>query len=152
MPRLLPALLIVLAATLPGQDQKAQSTASNPKQQQELKKQRPQPKTSDQEVMPPEEDTSVAVTEYSFNPLRAEKELRVGNFYFKKGSYRAAASRFREATKWNSGYTEAWLRLGEAEEKLEDKKAAHDAYAKYLAIDSSAKNAAEIRKRLSKLK
>lgn len=152
MSRSIPALLIVLAAALPGQDQKAQPAKSDPKQQQELKKERPQPKTSDEEVLPPEEDTSLSVTEYSFNPLQAEKELRVGNYYFKKGSYRAAASRFREATKWNGGYTEAWLRLGEAEEKLKDRKAAREAYTKYLTLDAEAKNASEIRKKIGKLK
>lgn len=153
MSRSIPALLIVLVAPLMGQDRKTQSAQSNPKQQeQELKKQRPQPKTTEEEAVPPEEDTSIAVTEYSFNPLQAEKELKTGNFYYKKGSYRAAANRFREAVKWNDGYSEAWLRLGEAEEKLKDKKAAREAYTKYLALDTEAKNAAEIRKKLGKLK
>ena len=59
----------------------------------------------------------MAVKEYAFNPLQAQKEIRTGNYYFKKGSYRAAAGRFEEATKWNGGEPEAWLRLGEAEEK-----------------------------------
>jgi hypothetical protein len=36
---------------------------------------------------PEEEDESLKPKEYSFNPLQAEKEVRVGNFYFKKGSY-----------------------------------------------------------------
>ena len=65
---------------------------------------------------------------------------------------RAAAGRFEEATKWNSGDPEAWLRLGEAEEKLKEKKAAHEAYEKYLELASDAKNAEEIRKKLEKLK
>ena len=78
------------------------------------------------------------MTEYSFNPLQAEKELQTGNYYFKKGSYRAAASRFREATRWNDGFIEAWLRLGEAEEKLKDRQAAKEAYAKYLALAADA--------------
>jgi tetratricopeptide (TPR) repeat protein len=153
MSRRVPALAMLLAAALLGQDQKPQSGQSNPKQQkEELKKERPQPKTSDEQALPPEEDTSIAVTNYSFNPLQAEKELKVGNFYFKKGAYRAAASRFHEAVKWNDGYGEAWLRLGEAEEKLKDKHAAREAYTKYLAIDSEAKDAAEIRKKIEKLK
>jgi predicted TPR repeat methyltransferase len=60
--------------------------------------------------------------------------------------------RFREATKWNDGYSEAWLRLGETEEKLKDPKAAKEAYARYLELASDAKNAAEIRKKVQKLK
>ncbi|HWB86090.1 MAG TPA: tetratricopeptide repeat protein [Bryobacteraceae bacterium] len=116
----------------------------------DLKKDHPQPKASEtQQEVPPEEDQSVAVQEYSFNPLQAEKEVRVGNFYFKKGSYHAAAMRFREATKWNAGYSEAWLRLGEAEEKQKDRAAAKEAYTKYLALASDSKEADGIRKKLA---
>ena len=46
----------------------------------------------------------------------------------------------------------AWLRLGEVEEKLKAPQAAKDAYTKYLEVASDAKNAAEIRKKLDKLK
>ncbi|MGB9605763.1 MAG: tetratricopeptide repeat protein [Bryobacteraceae bacterium] len=98
---------------------------------------------------PPEEDEALAIKEYSFNPLQAEKELRVGNFYFKKGSYRAAALRFREATRWNPNFAEAWLRLGEAQEKLGDAKAAREAYEKFLALAPKHKKAPEIRAKLA---
>jgi tetratricopeptide (TPR) repeat protein len=118
----------------------------------ELQKQRPQQKTSDKEAAPPEEDTSIGTTTYSFNPLQAKKDVEIGNEYAKKHSYRAAAGRFLSATKYNDGDSEAWLRLGEMDEKLHDKPGAHDAYAKYLEIASDAKNAAEIKKRLDKLK
>ncbi|MCS7315487.1 MAG: tetratricopeptide repeat protein [Bryobacteraceae bacterium] len=100
-------------------------------------------------VEPPEEDEALAAREYSFNPLQAEKELRVGNFYFKKGSYRAAALRFREATRWNPKWAEAWLRLGEAQEKLGDKKAAREAYEKFLELAPGHRRAAEVRKKLA---
>ena len=78
------------------------------------------PQAVDKDGLPPEEDKSIAVPVYGFNPLQAQKEIRTGNYYFKKGSYRAAAGRFEEATKWNSGEPEAWLRLGEAAEKQND--------------------------------
>ncbi|MBZ5575121.1 MAG: hypothetical protein LAP40_01015 [Acidobacteriia bacterium] len=118
----------------------------------DLKKERPQPPPSTKEEVPPEEDESLSVKEYSFNPLQAEKEVRVGNYYFKKGSYRAAALRFREATKWNAGLAEAWLRLGEAAEKQKDDKVVREAFEKYLELSPDAKNAPEIRKKLDKLK
>lgn len=98
---------------------------------------------------PPEEDESLAPKEYAFNPLQAENELKVGNFYFKKGSYRAAAMRFEEATRWNPNLAEAWLRLGEAREKLGDTKAARQAYEKFLALAPKHKRAAEIRKKIA---
>src|SRR5207244_4437598 len=63
--------------------------------QQPPKKQEP-PKQEEQ--IPPEEDEATAPKVYSFNPLQAEKELKIGNYYFRKGSFRAAAQRFREAT------------------------------------------------------
>ena len=110
------------------------------------------PQAVDKDGLPPEEDKSIAVPVYGFNPLQAQKEIRTGNYYFKKGSYRAAAGRFEEATKWNSGEPEAWLRLGEAQEKLKDHKAARAAYTKYLALSSDSKIADEIRKKLEKLK
>jgi tetratricopeptide (TPR) repeat protein len=105
-----------------------------------------------QEQAPPEEDESLVPKEYSFNPLQAAKELKVGNYYFKKGSYRAAAQRYNEATKWDGTLAEAYLRLGEAKEKQHDKKAAAEAYAKYLELAPDAKDAADVRKRLEKVR
>jgi tetratricopeptide (TPR) repeat protein len=140
MSRWILALLVASVALVHAQNQPGQ-----------LKKDRSQPTSGKQEV-PPEEDTSLAVKEYSFNPLQAEKELQIGNFYFKTGKYRSAAMRFTEATKWNDGSSDAWLRLGETEEKLKDPKAAKEAYTRYLALASDAKNAPEIRKKLQKLK
>jgi tetratricopeptide (TPR) repeat protein len=109
-----------------------------------------QPPPTTQEQAPPEEDESLKPKEYSFNPLQAAKELRVGNYYLKKGSYRAAALRFQEATKWDNTLAEAFLRLGEAREKLHDRKAAAEAYAKYLEIAPDAKDAPDVKKKLAK--
>jgi len=98
---------------------------------------------------PPEEDEAIAPKEYTFNPLQANKEVEIGNYYFKKHNYRAAAKRFTEAIKWNPGFAEAFLRLGETDEKLRDKNAARLAYSKYLELQPGAKNAEDIKKRLS---
>lgn len=103
-----------------------------------------------QEQAPPEEDETAiqAPKEYSFNPIQAEKELKIGNYYFKKGSYKAAALRFREASKWNPSFAEAFLRLGEAEDKRKDRKAAREAYAKFLELAPADKRAGAIKKKL----
>ena len=143
------ALLVALLCVLPVSAQKEQS--KQPELKQRGKDQKAQPQDQGQEQAPPEEDESLAVKEYSFNPLQATKEIQVGNYYFKKGSYRAAAHRFREATKWNNGLAEAWLRLGEAEEKQKDRKAAREAYAKYLELEPDGKSAADVRKKLGKI-
>jgi tetratricopeptide (TPR) repeat protein len=98
---------------------------------------------------PPEEDVNPqSVKEYTFNPLQAAKEIKVGNYYSKKGSYRAAAKRFEEALKWDPNSGEAYLRLAEAKTKLGDSAAAKAAYLKYIEIDPDSKEAASIRKKL----
>jgi len=102
--------------------------------------------------LPPEEDKAAIPKQYSFNPLQSKKEVSVGEFYFKKGDYRAAAGRFTEATRWNDGNANAWLRLGDAEEKMNDSKATREAWEKFLQLNGKGKAAAEVQKKLEKLK
>jgi tetratricopeptide (TPR) repeat protein len=109
-------------------------------QQKEQKEQKP--------VEPPEEDETLKVKEYDFNPLQAEKELTVGNFNFKRGNFRGAAMRFQEATKWNPGYAEAYIRWAEALEKMKDTKKAREVWAKFLEVAPDHKRAPEIKKKL----
>lgn len=111
------------------------------------RKQQEQQKQQQKEEEPPEEDEGLKEKVYSFNPLQAAKELRAGEFYYKKKNYKAAARRFREATKWDPSSPEAVLRLAQSEEKLKDQKAAHEAYAKYLELAPDAKKAESIRKK-----
>ena len=100
---------------------------------------------------PPEEDTSYLPKDYAFNPLQATKEISTGRFYMHKGNWKAARARFLEATRWNPGSAEGFLLLAEAQEKMNDKKAAKDAYLKYLAIEPAGKEAGAVKKRLAKL-
>jgi Flp pilus assembly protein TadD len=118
----------------------------------QLKKRPPDQSKSQpqQEQEPPEEDESLAPKTYSFNPLEAQKDLKVGAYYFKKGNYKAAASRFREATLWNPTEAEGFLRLGESAEKLKDKKAAREAFEKYLALSPDGKEAESVKKKLAR--
>ena len=106
-----------------------------------------------QAALPPEEDELAKdkTTEYTLNPLQAEKEIKIGNFYFKKGTasgYRAAALRFTEASRWDPNSAEAFVRLAETQEKLKNQTAAKAAWTKYLDLVPDAKNAAAIRKKL----
>lgn len=98
---------------------------------------------------PPEEDQALAVKEYAFNPVQAQKELQIGNYYLKRGSYTAARLRFLEATKWNPNFADAYLRLGETYEKLKDRPASHKAYEKYLELEPKGKEAEGIRAKLA---
>jgi Flp pilus assembly protein TadD len=101
--------------------------------------------------LPPDEDAVTAKTEYTFNPVKSKKAAAAGDFYLHKGNFKAAAERYREATGWNEGNTDAWMKLGEAEEKRGQKKAAKSAYEKYLQLAGNTKSAMEIKKRLEKL-
>src|SRR5208283_3627912 len=106
----------------------------------------PKEQTPAKEQAPPEEDETLQpAKEYAFNPLQAEKEVKTGEFYFKKGSYKAAAIRFLEATKWNPGFAEAYFLLGEADEKLRDTKSAREAWSKFLQLAPDDKRAEEVK-------
>ena len=89
---------------------------------------------------------------YAFNPVQARKELKVGNYYAKKGSHRAAARRYLEATRWDSNLAEAYWRLGQARERLDEADEATAAYARFLALEPDGSRARQIRRRLERLK
>lgn len=105
----------------------------------------------DEGSLPDEDDSERKPTEYHFNPLRAKKELDTGMFYWHKGSYRAAAGRFLEATRWNPGWAEAYFKLGEAQAKLRHKDDAKKSFAKVVQLDPQSKEAKEAKKQIEKL-
>ncbi|HEX3876061.1 MAG TPA: tetratricopeptide repeat protein [Bryobacteraceae bacterium] len=151
--RILTPVFLAASLSLFGQTSGSQQQQQNPPANPPKLERRASEKTSGKEVAPPEEDTSIGnANSFSFNPLQAKKDIEVGNEYAKKHNFRAAANRFTDATKHNDQDAEAWLRLGEAQERLKDHQAAREAYSKYLEIASDAKNANDIRKRLDKLK
>lgn len=97
---------------------------------------------------PAEEDESLLPKTYTFNPIEAAKNAKIGEFYWKKGKYKAAALRFLEATRWDPGSADAWLRLGEAREKLGDRASAKAAYQKYVEVAPDGKDVPAVRKKL----
>lgn len=100
---------------------------------------------------PPEEDESLIPKECVLNPLETSRNIKTGDYYFKKAKYGAAKNRYLEATCWDPSSAEAFLKLGEAQEKLHNSSEAREAYLKYLTIVPDAKNAAEIKKKVAKL-
>ena len=104
-----------------------------------------------QEQEPPEEDPDLQPKVYTFNPLEASRNITAGNFYFKKGNYRASSRRYLEASKWDPMSTEALLKLGESYEKLRELSKARETYEKYLTIATDAKDIDAAKKRLAKL-
>jgi tetratricopeptide (TPR) repeat protein len=98
-----------------------------------------------------EDEDVLPQTEYAFNPIQAKKDLKIGDFYWKKGNHRAAAARYLEATRWNPTFADAYWKLGEAREKLNQPAEALDAYRKFLGAESEGKRAEEAHKRIEEL-
>jgi tetratricopeptide (TPR) repeat protein len=152
MSRWIPGLLLAGLAMVPiplaAQEQTApQDTPPKP----QLEERTP-PKTSGKQSVPAEEDKSFLSEVHSFNPLQSQKSVEVGDHYFRNGKFQGAAYRYQDATLWNDGNAEAWLKLGKVEEKLKEKKAAKDAYSKYLELSPDAKESAAVRKKLQSMK
>jgi outer membrane protein assembly factor BamD (BamD/ComL family) len=106
---------------------------------------------SEPSLDPDQEERSLE-PEYTFNPLQAEKEMKIGDFYFRKKSYKAAAGRYEEATRWNPQLDEAFYKLGRALEEMERPEAATQAFEKYLASSPDSRRASEVKKRIAELK
>ena len=123
----------------------AQSTGTRPKQQ-------PAQQPPD-ETNPPEEDASVAPKTYPYNPLEAQRCINIGNFYMHKGSkgYRAALGRYEDATKYDPNSAEAFFKIGEVQEKLNNQDAAKLAFGKAIKVGPDSKFAREARKKLAGL-
>ncbi len=101
-------------------------------------------------VDPPEEDETLVKEkkEYEFNPIQALSEIKIGNYYMKKGSYRAASGRFLEATLWDPTNPEGFYELGRAHERAGNQKGKREAWTKFLELAPEDKRAAEVRKKL----
>ena len=99
---------------------------------------------------PPEEDESLAPKVYALNPVQAKKEIVVGDQYFKKPNYSAAARRYLEATRWDPGSAEAFLKLGETREKLRQYGPAREAYSKYIELSDDPKEKDAVQKKMAK--
>ena len=127
--------------------------------------QEPQPESSSKPASPPNDDrkpkspakqkkdtaTKNAPDQPAWDPLRAEKDLEVGQYYMKKGDLDAAIDRFQDATVAKPGYAVPFKYLGEAQEKKGLKKQAIKSYQRYLDLYPHAEDGDKVRKRIEKL-
>src|SRR5712691_3345510 len=99
-----------------------------------------------------ESATQNAPDQPSWDPLRAEKDLEVGQYYMRKGDVDAAIDRFQDATTAKPGYAVPFRYLGEAQEKKGLKKEAIKSYSRYLDLYPHAEDGDKIRKKIDKLR
>ena len=124
----------------------------------------PQPESSSKPATPPDDmkpkskgkqkkdsATQNAPDQPAWDPLRAEKDLEVGQYYMKKGDLDAAIDRFQDATTAKPGYAIPFRFLAEAQEKKGLKKQAIKSYQRYLDLYPHAEDGDKVRKKISKL-
>jgi len=101
----------------------------------------------------PNTDTATqnAADQPMWDPLRAEKDLEVGQYYMKKGDVDAAIDRFQDATTAKPGYAIPFRFLGEAQEKKGLKKQAIKSYQRYLDLYPHAEDGDKVSKKIEKL-
>ena len=95
--------------------------------------------------------TKNAPDQPTWDPLRAEKDIEVGQHYMHKGDYDAAIDRFQDAIEAKPGYAIPFRYLGEAQEKKGLKKQAIKSYRRYLDLYPHAEDGEKIKKKLEKL-
>jgi len=86
-----------------------------------------------------------------YNPLLAEKNIDIGNFYFRKKNYVAAIQRYLEAMEYQPNSTEACEALAEAYEKNGQISKAVDAYKDFLNKHPDTPRSPDFRARIEKL-
>jgi tetratricopeptide (TPR) repeat protein len=108
----------------------------------------PQVKLPPDEANPPEEDESLIPEKVTFNPMEADRSIKVGNYYWRKGKYRAALQRYELAARYNPSSAEAFFKVAETEEKLKHADLAKTAFEKVIKLAPDSKLAQEAKKKL----
>src|SRR6201998_1856278 len=134
-------ILLLAGPALQAQDQ-APESSSKPADA-------PAPKKPDKKQK--DSPTQNAPDQPSWDPLRAEKDIEVGQYYMKKGDVDAAIDRFQDATTAKPGYAIPFRFLAEAQEKKGLKKQAVKSYQRYLDLYPHAEDGDKIRKKIDKL-
>mgnify|MGYP003815698999 CR=1 FL=1 len=109
------------------------------------------------DLSPPRQDAALhseggQMGEHAWNPMRAMKDVEVGDFYYKAGNYKAALSRYREALYFKPRDAVATFKLAQTLEKTRQFAEARTRYEEYLAILNDGPSAGQARKALERLK
>src|ERR1700741_5420017 len=137
------SMLLFGGTVFPGQDQSPESS-SKPAEP-------PAPKKPDKKQKS-DSATQNAPDQPAWDPLQAEKDIEVGQYYMRKGDVDAAIDRCQDATLAKPGYAIPFRYLGEAQEKKGLKKQALASYSRYLELYPHAEDGEKIRKKIDKLR
>jgi tetratricopeptide (TPR) repeat protein len=137
-------ILFFSTARLCAQDQPPESSSKPPEA--------PNPPKKADKKNKPDGATQNSPDQPTWDPLRAEKDLEVGQYYMRKGDVDAAIDRFQDATTAKPGYAVPFRYLGEAQEKKGLKKQAVKSYSRYLELYPHAEDGDKIRKKIDKLR
>ena len=149
---LLAAVLLVFAVlTARAQDPQQESSSKPPESPSKPAKPNDDMKPKPSSKQKKDSATQNAPDQPTWNPLRAEKDLEVGQYYMKKGDVDAAIDRFQDAATAKPGYAIPFRFLGEAQEKKGLKKQAIKSYQRYLDLYPHAEDGDKIRKKIDKL-
>jgi tetratricopeptide (TPR) repeat protein len=105
---------------------------------------------ADLEPTPPADTTGVQEF-HPWNPYKAQKDVEVGDYYFKRKNYRAALERYKEALYYKDNDAIATYRLAVCEEKMGNKAEARKDFEQYLKILPEGPLAKDARASLEKL-
>jgi tetratricopeptide (TPR) repeat protein len=137
------AILFFSPARLGAQDQPPESSSKPSDAPRPPKK---------QDKNKPDSATQNSPDQPTWDPLRAEKDIEVGQYYMRKGDVDAAIDRFQDATTAKPGYAIPFRYLGEAQEKKGLRKQAVKSYSRYLELYPHAEDGDKIRKKIDKLR
>ena len=151
IPLLAAVLLVFAVSTAHAQDPQQESSSKPPESPSKPAKPNDDMKPKSSAKQKKDSTTQNAPDQPTWDPLRAEKDLEVGQYYMKKGDVDAAIDRFQDATTAKPGYAIPFRFLGEAQEKKGLKKQAIKSYQRYLDLYPHAEDGDKIRKKIDKL-
>ena len=151
IPLLAAVLLVFAVSTARAQDPQQESSSKPPESSSKPAKPNDDMKPKSSSKQKKDTATQNAPDQPAWDPLRAEKDLEVGQYYMKKGDVDAAIDRFQDATTAKPGYAIPFRFLGEAQEKKGLKKQAIKSYQRYLDLYPHAEDGDKIRKKIDKL-
>jgi tetratricopeptide (TPR) repeat protein len=134
------ALSVLMLATLAAAEQKDQTPNPAPG-----KSSGESSSTPNGPPAPPGADTG------TYDPVSAEQDVEVGEFYMHKGDIDAAISRFQDAIRVRSNFAKPRLLAAEAYEKKGDKINALKYYKEYLQVLPKAPDAKKVQNKIEKL-